>query len=154
MKIQLERNLSSGSGKLWRCTVCERVCGDDLLRTLLCLDSGTVVGDICKTCRHQQIDAIQQQLHQRACRLLALPEPTPERLPSPQKQALILSELAHQPLAMPPFYLWWWKRLTLLATATRELDRVRIGKVHPRSRITRSIDADYSTEEPTFGKDS
>ncbi len=154
MKIQLERNLSFGSGLLRCCTVCERVYGEERLRTLLCLDSGTIVGDICKTCRHQQLDTIQQKLHQRACRLLAQPEPTQQQLPSPQKQALILSELAHQPLTTPPFYVWWWKRLTLLATATQELERVRIGKVNPRSRLTRSIDADYSTEEPTFGKDS
>ncbi len=155
MKIQLERNLSSGSGKLFRCQVCEGACRRDRLRTLLCRDDGTIVGDICADCLKQNTSYIQRQLSQRAVRLLDRAVATEHNLlPSPQKKALILSELTHQPLKKPPFYYWWWKRLTILTAESRELEQARTGAANCQFRIDRSLHTNSSSEEHSLGKDN
>lgn len=146
MKIQIERNLSSGSGKLFRCIVCEVACQSDRLRTLLCLDNGTIVGDICMDCVQQNNSYIQRQLHQRARKLLARATDNQEQRPSPQKQALLLAELTHQPLISPPFYVWWWKRLTARGMATQELEQVHTKVTNSQFRRTRSIEPNCSNE--------
>ncbi len=148
MKIQLERNLRSGSGKLLRCIVCDGACHRDRLRSLLCRDDGAIVGDICADCLKQNTSYIQRQLSQRATVLLDRPLVSEHsQLPSPQKQALILSELTHQPLKKPPFYYWWWKRLTILTAETRELEQARIGTANCQFRIDRSVHLDIANEE-------
>jgi hypothetical protein len=163
MKIQLERNLRSGSGKLLRCMVCEGACDRDCgrrqqavgLRTLLCRDDGSIVGDICANCLQQKGSYIQQQLHQRAVKLINQSLGDRERhIPSPHKQALELSELAHQPLKIPPFYVWWWKRLTILTAATRELEQARTGGVNCQLRQAKTLKITFSNEEPSIGKDN
>ncbi len=155
MKIRLERNLSSGSGKLFRCQVCERACRRDRVRTLLCRDDGAIVGDICADCLKQNTNYIQRQLSQRAARLFDRAVVTEDSLlPSPQKQALILSELTHQPLKKPPFYYWWWKRLTILTAESRELEQARTGAANCQFRIDRSLHTNLSNEEHSLGKDN
>jgi hypothetical protein len=155
MKIQLERNLSSGSGKLFRCQVCEGACRRHRLRTLLCRDDGTIVGDICTDCLKQNTSYIQRQLSQRAARLLDRAVATEHNLlPSPQKKALILSELTHQPLKKPPFYYWWWKRLTILTAESRELEQARSGAANCQFQIDRSVRTNSSNEEHSLGKDN
>jgi hypothetical protein len=145
MKIQLERNLSSGSGKLFRCQVCEGACRRDRVRTLLCRDDGAIVGDICADCLKQNTSYIQRQLSQRAVRLLDRSVDNEHSLlPSPQKKALILSELTHQPLKKPPFYYWWWKRLTILTAESRELEQARSGAANCQFRLDRSIQIDIA----------
>ena len=155
MKIQLERNLSSGSGKLFRCQVCEGACRHDRVRTLLCRDDGAIVGDICADCLQQNTSYIQRQLSQRAAQLIdrSLVDEH-SQLPSPQKQALILSELTHQPLKKPPFYYWWWKRLTILTAETRELEQARIHAANYQFRLDRSLQIDIVNEERSIGKDN
>jgi hypothetical protein len=144
MKIQLERNLRADSGKL-RCTVCENASDRTLVRTLLCHDDGSIVGDICAHCLNQKTNYIQQWLHQRAVKLIR--QPANGQIPSPQKQALELFELAHQPLTIPPFYAWWWKRLTILTAETRELELARTGSIRSQSLTIR-----FLAEEPPIGK--
>ena len=144
MKIQLERNLRADSSKL-RCTVCEQASNRTPVRTLLCHDDGSIVGDICANCLNQKTNYIQQCLHQRAANLIR--QPANGRIPSPQKQALELFELAHQPLTIPPFYAWWWKRLTILTAENRELELARTGAIRSQSLTIR-----FLTEEPPIGK--
>jgi hypothetical protein len=163
MKIQLERNLNASSGKLFRCQVCDGACRRDRLRALLCRDDGTLVGDICEDCVKQPTSYIQHRLHHRAAKLLARPLVTEEsQTPSPQKQALVLAELTYQPLQKPPFYLWWWKRLTISIAQARELERARTGSKNYHLRLERSFRANLSNEETSiadsdgdrFGRDN
>jgi hypothetical protein len=139
MKIQLERNLGSGSSKL-RCAVCEKIADRQPLRTLLCHDKGAILGDICTDCLHQTTNYIQQRLYQRAVRLIQQPRPQL----SAQQEALELFELAHQPLFVPHFYVWWWQRLAILIAETRELESARIGS----SRHPQPLKISFLTEEP------
>lgn len=139
MKIQLERNLGSGSSKL-RCVVCEQTADRQPLRTLLCHDRGEILGDICPDCLHQPTNYIQQRLHQRAVHLIQ----EPRQQLSAQQEALELFELAHQPLFVPPFYAWWWQRLAILTAETRELESARIGSSHQPQPLKIS----FLTEEP------
>jgi hypothetical protein len=163
MKIQLVRNLNASSGKLLRCQICEGACRRDRLRTLLCRDDGTVVGDICEDCAQQRTPYIHQLLHHRATKLLERPLVNEEgRAPSPQKQALVLAELTHQPLQKPPFYVWWWKRLTIAISEARELERARTGSKNYQLRLERSFRNNLSNEETSiadadtnsFGRDN
>ncbi len=165
MKIHLERNLNSGSGKLFRCTVCEGACSRSRLRPLLCRDDGAIVGDICADCLKQPTNYIQQQLHQRAAKSIDRPLVVENsQVPSPQKQALMLSELTHQPLTKPPFYVWWWKRLTIAISESRELEAARTGAAsNAQLRIDRSIYLELSAEQramiadadsQSFGRDN
>lgn len=137
MKIQLERNSRLSSAQV-RCNICEAACTHDRLRTLLCHDDGRIVGDICADCLHQSPTYIQTQLHQRAAKLIDRPLGNGNRwTPSLHKQALQLSELTHQPLTKPPFYAWWWKRLTILVAETRALEQARIGTANCQFRSDR-----------------
>ncbi len=138
MKIQLERNLSSDSSKL-RCTVCDRSCDFDRLRTLLCRDNGSLVGDICADCLRQKTSYIQQRLRQRAFKLINQPITTDLQTPSPQKQAFELAELAHQPLTIPPFYTWWWQRIAIFTAEIRDLELARTGVSNRQIRDTKTI---------------
>jgi hypothetical protein len=151
MKIQLERNLRSGSGKL-RCLVCETVHQGKRLRTLLCHDDGSIGGDVCASCFKLTPTQIQHRLRQRAVVLIKQP-PIEGRTPSPQKQALELFELAQQPLSIPPFYVWWWKQFSLLAVEAGELESARTAAAscdrHPKPLTLR-----FLTEEPSIGKDN
>jgi hypothetical protein len=163
MKIQLERNLNASSGKLFRCQICEGTCRRDRLRALLCRDDGTLVGDICEDCVKQPTSYIHQRLYQRAARLLERPLVTgASQTPSPQKQALVISELTYQPLQKPPFYMWWWKRLTISIAEARELDRAPTGSPNYQLRLERSLGNNLSNEETSiadpdsdrFGRDN
>jgi hypothetical protein len=151
MKIQLERNLRSGSGKL-RCLVCEQVYASKRLRTLLCHDDGSIGGDICKSCLELAPAQIQHRLRQRAVVLIKQP-PIDGRTPSPQKQALELFELAQQPLTIPPFYVWWWKQFSLLAVESGELETARTGAASCY-RYPQPLKISFLTEEPSIGKDN
>jgi hypothetical protein len=151
MKIQLERNLRSGSGKL-RCLVCEAVYGGKRLRMLLCHNDGSIGGDVCASCLKLTPAQIQHRLRQRAVVLIKQP-PIDNRTPSPQKQALELFELAQQPLAIPPFYVWWWKQFSLLAVEAGELESARTAAAscyrHPKP-----LKLSLLTEEPSIGQDN
>jgi hypothetical protein len=149
VRIQLERNPRSDSGQ-FQCAVCEGNCHHNPIRTLLCHDNGLSVGDICSTCLHQPIDRLHQLLRQRSVRLINQPlVPEKAGMLSPHKLALELTELAHQPLVVPPFYVWWWKRLTIVTAATRELEAARIRARNCQGRRSRSIDIKFSNEEPS-----
>ncbi len=162
MKIQLLRNIKASSGKLFRCQICEGACRRDPLRSLLCRDDGTVVGDICEDCVDRPTSQIHQRLHQRAAKLLARPLVTEEsQVPSPQKQALVLAELTYQPLQKPPFYLWWWKRLTISIAEARDLERARTNSANNQLRLERSFYSNSANEETSiadadnsFGRDN
>ncbi len=152
MKIQLERNLRSNADHS-RCTVCGRSCYHDQLRTRLCRDDGSIVGDICTDCLSQKTGYIQKQLHCRATQLIIQPPTNDPQTPSPQKQALVLSELAHQPVAIPPFYSWWWKRLQISIAEIREFKLSRTSPATSRSRDANHLNISFLTEEPSIGKD-
>jgi hypothetical protein len=163
MKIQLVRNLKTSSGKLFRCQICEGACRRDRLRTLLCRDDGSIVGDICEDCVKQSTSYIHQRLHQRAVKLLECP-PMNEatQAPSPQKQALVLAELTYQPLQKPPFYVWWWQRLKISIAEARDLERARTSSTNYHLRLERSFHATSLNEETSiadadsnsFGRDN
>jgi hypothetical protein len=163
MKIQLERNLNASSGKLSRCQICEGACRRARLRTMLCRDDGTLVGDICKDCVKQPTSYIHHRLHHRAAKLLERPLVSEvSQVPSPQKQALVLAELTYQPLHKPPFYIWWWKRLTISIAEARELERARSATPNYQLRLERSLEDPLSNEETSisdtdrdrFGRDN
>lgn len=153
MKIQLERNLRSESGKL-RCTVCERSCYHGRVRTLLCRDNGAVIGDICADCLNQTTGYIQKRLHQRAAQLINQPATTNSRTPSPQKQALELAELAHQSISTPHFSAWWGKRIAILTAEIRELKLARTGATNRQLQDAKSLKVGFLNEEPSIGKDN
>jgi hypothetical protein len=162
MKIQLVRNLNVSSGKLFRCQICEGTCRRERMRVLLCRDDGTIVGDVCEDCVKQPTSYIQQRLHQRATKLLARPFVTEEtQSPSPQKQALVIAELTYQPLQKPPFYVWWWQRLTLAIAEARDLERARTSSASYHLRLERSFhnSSDERTsiadaDSNSFGRDN
>jgi hypothetical protein len=123
------------------------------LRTLLCRDNGSIVGDICTDCLNQKTGYIQKQLHYRAAQLIIQSPTSTSQTPSPQKQALIIAELAHQPLEIPPFYSWWWKRLTILTAEIRELRLSRTNGANCQSHDANNLNISFLTEEPSIGKD-
>jgi hypothetical protein len=150
MKIQLERNLNSGSCIL-RCTVCEGVYYPERLRKLLCHDNGFVVGDICAKCCKQNTIYIHKKLHARAVKLIDRPLTSEDlQTPSPHKQALEISELTHQPLTVPPFYAWLWKYITVSFANVRELNPMRTSPLKGQFRQTKNLKISFLSEEPSI----
>jgi hypothetical protein len=151
MKIQLERNLNASSGKLSRCQICDGACRRERLRALLCRDDGTLVGDICEDCVKQPTSYIHYRLHHRAAKLLERPLLTEtNQAPLRQKQALVLAELTYQPLHKPPFYMWWWKKLTISIVEARELRRARQATPNYQLRLERSLGVNFYGEETSI----
>ena len=123
MKIQLEHKLDNYSYQLC-CVACQHSFSSMRLRTVLCHDSGSIVGDVCTECIKQGTRQIQRQFRVRSIELFQQHLIANISLSSYQ-QALELSELASQPLAIPPFYARWWKQLTILATEPQALETAR-----------------------------
>ena len=114
MKIQLEQKLDNHSYQLC-CVACQQSFSSMRLRTVLCHDSGSIVGDVCTDCLKQGTRQIQKQLRVRSSELFK--QHLIENISlSSYQQALELSELATQPLVIPRFYARWWKQLSIFAT--------------------------------------
>lgn len=150
MKIQLERKLKDRSHQLC-CVACQQSFCNHRLQTLLCHDDGSIVGDICTDCLHQGASQIQQQLRVRSIELCQHPLTEDSSLSS-YRQALELSELATQSLAIPPFYAWWWKQLTIFAAETRSLEMARREPINCRHRQPKPLKITFLTEEPSIDK--
>ena len=123
MKIKLEQKLENHTHQL-RCVACQQSFASTRLRTLVCHDGGSIVGDVCTDCLKQGTRQIQQQFRGQSIELFQQHLIANISLSSYQ-QALELSELASQPLAIPPFYARWWKQLTILATEPQALETAR-----------------------------
>jgi hypothetical protein len=150
MKIQLERKLKDRSHQLC-CVACQQSFSNHRLRTLLCHDDGSIVGDLCTDCLQQGTSQIQQQLKVRSIELFQQPLTEDSSLSS-YRQALELSELATQPLVIPPFYLWWWKKLTTFAAETRSLEMARREPINCLHRQPKPLKITFLTEEPSIDK--
>jgi hypothetical protein len=143
MKIELESKSSNCADRL-RCVVCEQTFNSDRLRSLLCHDDGLIFGDVCPHCRQQGGDYIRQKLGDRAAkvfeRIHAQLSQQPRSIDTStillEREALELSEMAEQPLKIPPIYVWWWKRFEMLITESQELELARRGNPHPRPKLT------------------
>jgi hypothetical protein len=153
MKILLESPLNSNSNRpasnQFHCLACQNSLGGGSLRTMLCHDDGAIAGDLCKRCVKRGTAYLQKTLGYRS-QQLAL-EAIGHDDPVVRQRAKELAELANQPLSVPSFYQWWWKQMTLLATATQELEMARrsIPRQHPKPlKIT------FLTEEPMVGSAS
>ncbi len=123
MKIQLEQKLDNHSYQLC-CVACQHSFSSMRLRTLLCHDSGSIVGDVCTECLKQGTRQIQRQFRVRSIELFQ--QHLIENISlSSYQQALELSELATQPLAIPRFYARWWKQLSIFATEPQASEMAR-----------------------------
>jgi hypothetical protein len=152
MKIQLERKLKDRSHQLG-CVACQQSFSNQRLRTLLCHDDGSIVGDICTSCIEQGASQIQQRLRVRSIELFQQPLTEDSSLSS-YRQALELSELATQPLLIPPFYAWWWQQLTIFAAETQALEIARREPINCRHRQSKPLKITFLTDEPSVGKDN
>jgi hypothetical protein len=148
MKIQLEHKHTFRLDRL-DCVACQQSYSSNSLQTLLCHDDGTIAGDICLNCLRQGTSRIQQQLKQRSIELYQQPLDEQVAL-SVYRQALELSELAVQPLTIPPFYIWWWKQFTIFAAATQSLETARREPLNRRHRPPHKIT--FLTKKPTGDK--
>jgi hypothetical protein len=147
MKIQLERNLKPQPHRL-RCIACQHSFFGDKTRVLLRHRDGSIFGDVCVDCLQRGASHIQQQLKDRAIELFKQPL-TDDISPSPHKQALELWELATGHLVIPPFYGWWWQRLSIFAAETQELEIARRGILNLRSRQPKPHKITFLREEPS-----
>ena len=123
MKIQLEQKLDNHSYQLC-CVACQHSFSSMRLRTVLCHDSGSIVGDVCTDCLKQDKSQIQRQFRVRSIELFKQHLIENISLASYQ-QALELSELATQPLVIPRFYARWWKQLSIFATEPQVSEMAR-----------------------------
>ena len=123
MKIQLEQKLDNHSYQLC-CVACQHSFSSMRLRTVLCHDSGSIVGDVCTDCLKQGTSQIQRQFRVRSIELFKQHLIEDISLSSYQ-QALELSELATQPLVIPRFYARWWKQLSIFATEPQVSEMAR-----------------------------
>jgi hypothetical protein len=152
MKIQLERKLKNRPDQLC-CVACQDSFSGNRLRTLLCHDDGSIVGDICQVCLNRGTRHIQQQLKDRSIALFQQPV-TEDMSLAAYRQALELSELTTQPLTIPPFYVRWWQHLTIFAAETQELELARCQPINCHSRQPKPFKITFMTEEPVIGKDN
>jgi hypothetical protein len=152
MKIQLERKLTNQSDQL-SCVACQHRFGGDRLRTLLCHDQGSIVGDLCTGCLKQGTNHIQARLKARSIELFQQSSIDGDRALATYRQALELSELAVEALTIPPFYYRWWKHLTMFAADSQELEIARREAANYRYRQPKSHHITFITEEPFSGKD-
>lgn len=151
MKIHLERNLKPQPHRL-RCVACWHSFSGDRSRLLLRHQNGSLVGDICQDCFQQGSEHIQQKFKARAIELCS--RPLSENIsPSPHKQALVLWELACEPLVIPPFYYWWWQYVTILA-ATQRLQLTKKGMMKLGYRQPQRAEDLFLPEESSIGKDN
>jgi hypothetical protein len=146
MKIQLEHKHTFQFARL-DCVACQHSYSSNSLRTLLCHDDGTIAGDICQNCLRQGTSRIQQQLKHRSIELFTQPISGDSSI-SAYQEALELAELAVQPLAIPPFYIWWWKQLTIVAAATQALETARREPISRRHRQPKPLKITFLAEEP------
>ena len=123
MKIQLEQKLDNHSYQLC-CVAYQHSFASMRLRTVLCHDSGSIVGDVCTDCLKQGTSQIQRQFRVRSIELFKQHLIEDISLSSYQ-QALELSELATQPLVIPRFYARWWKQLSIFATEPQVSEMAR-----------------------------
>jgi hypothetical protein len=152
MKIQLERKLTNQSDRLI-CVACQHRFGGDRLRTLLCHDQGSIVGDLCTGCLKQGTNHIQARLKARSIELFQQSSIDSDQALATYRQALELSELAVETLTIPPFYYRWWKHLTMFAADSQELEIARRETANYRYRQPKSHHITFITEEPFSGKD-
>jgi hypothetical protein len=153
MKIQLERKLQNQSCQL-SCVACQHRFGGDRLRTLLCHDQGSIVGDLCRGCLSQGTKHIQDQFKAQSIELFQQSSIDSDHALATYRQALERSELAVESLTIPPFYDRWWKLLTIFAAETQELELARRETANYRYRQPKSHRITFlSTEEPFSGKD-
>jgi hypothetical protein len=152
MKIQLERKLQNQSCQL-SCVACQHRFGGDRLRTLLCHDQGSIVGDLCTGCLNQGTKHIQNQLKAKSIELFQQSSINNDHALATYRQALELSELATEALTIPPFYHRWWKHLTMFAADTQELEKARREIANYRYRQPKSHHITFLSEEPFSGKD-
>jgi hypothetical protein len=151
MKIHLERNLKAQPHRL-RCVACWHTFLGDRSRLLLRHQNGSLVGDVCQECFQQGSEHIQQKFKERAIELCS--QPLSEDIsPSPHKQALVLWELASEPLVIPPFYYWWWQKLAIFA-AIQKLELTQKGATNSRSRQSQISEDLFLPEESSIGKDN
>jgi hypothetical protein len=150
MKIQLEYKRTFRLDLL-NCVACQHSYFSSSLRTLLCHDDGTIAGDICLNCLHRGTSHIQQQLKVRSIELYQQPLNEPIAL-SVYRQALELSELAVQPLTIPPFYMWWWKQLTIFVAETQDLELARREPLNRRHRQPKPHKITFPAKKPTSDK--
>jgi hypothetical protein len=151
MKIQLERKLTNQSDRLC-CVACQHRFEGEGLRTFLCHDRGSIVGDVCTGCLKQGTNHIQHRLKAQSIELFQHSSINDPDLTTYQ-QALELSELATEALTIPPFYYRWWKHLTMFATDSQELELARRETANYRYRQPKSHHITFLTEEPFSGKD-
>jgi hypothetical protein len=152
MKIQLERKLTNQSDRLC-CVACQHRFGGDRLRTLLCDDRGSIVGDLCTGCLKQGTNHIQARLKARSIELFQQSSIDSDLALATYRQALELSELAVEALTIPPFYHRWWKHLTMFAADSQELEIARRETANYRYRQPKSHHITFLTDEPFSGKD-
>ncbi len=152
MRIQLERNLNA-SFHQFHCIVCQDTFMASQLRTLLSHDDGSIAGDVCRDCLKQGASHIQHQLKNQSIELCQQPLTDDSSL-SVYRQALELSELAAQPLFIPPVHYWWRKRITLLAAETQELAMARREIVNCRYLQSKLPKITFLTEEPKISRDN
>jgi hypothetical protein len=151
MKINLERNLKAQPHRL-RCVACLHTFSGDRSRLLLRHQNGSLVGDVCQECFQQGSGHIQQKFKQRAIELCS--QPLSEDIsPSPHKQALVLWELASEPLVIPPVYYLWWRKLAILA-AIQKLEFTRKGATNSRGSGPQISENLFLPEESSIGKDN
>ena len=151
MKIQLQQHLKSHPHQL-HCVACERSFLAARLRILLCHDRDSIVGDLCVQCIQQGTNHIQQLLKQRSIELFKCL--LSDSSPSPHQKALVLWELAAQPLTIPAFYHWWWQKLTIIASSMRSLELVHPEPLSFHSRQQKPHKIIFFTKKPSRGKDS
>ncbi len=160
MKIQLEHNRNSHFHQ-FHCLSCQQTFTGDVqhqrlsqgFRTLLCHDDGSIAGDVCAKCIKQGASYIQQRLKTRSIELFKHSSTDDIGL-SRYRQALELSELAVRPLVIPPFYTWWWKKITLLVAETQELEMARREVINYRHRHPKPHKIKFLTDKPSIGKDN
>ena len=133
------------------CVACQHSFTSNRLGTLLCHDDGSIVGDICMGCLKQGVSHIQHQFKRRSIALFQQPQSEASPL-SVYRRALELSELATQPLAIPPFYVWWWQQLTIFVADTQELEKARRQPLNCRHRQPKPHKITFLTEKPTTEK--
>jgi hypothetical protein len=152
MKIHLEHRQKDRTHQLC-CVACQHSFSSDKLRSLLCHDSGAIVGDLCNDCLQKGNNHIQQQLKVRSIELFKQ-QPIEVNSLSAYRQALELSELANQSLTIPPFYLRWWQQLIGFAAETQSLEMARREPIDCRYRQPKPLKITFLTEEPAIGTDN
>ena len=153
MKIQLERKriarLVGGEPSplenRLECVSCQHSFGSSKLGTLLCHDDGSIVGDICMGCLKQGASHIKHQLKRRSIGLYHQPQGTESLLV--YRRALELSELATQPLTIPPVYIFWWQQLVIFVAETQELEQERRQPKNYRHRQPKPLKPTFLTDK-------